>query len=256
MKTNKIYCLQDDIGFVELISSNKDVGLSVVNSARCSYGGSSEEFNDKDKKLVSYLWKHGHTSPFRHSYYTFHIRCPLMAMRQWMKYQVGATWRTYYANGMEVCLEAFDNFFDEDKGCSWNELSGRYSVLEPEFYIPHKLRANTGHGSRQSSGDLDWEQTRHDGYRLMMKDRMNDAYTLYKGMLADGVAREIARSVLPQSIYSEAYWTVSLQSLIHFLKQRLQPDAQFEIRQCALGIYQLVKSDFDKLGISFEDIVS
>ena len=253
---SRIYCLQDNVGFVELVKSSEDPGLSVVNSARCSYGGSSDKFDDKDKKLVSYLWKNGHTSPFRHTNYTFHVKCPLMAMRQWVKYQVGCSWRSYEVDGADVSLDVFDSFFDEDKGCSWNELSGRYAVLDPDFYIPHKLRGNTGHGSKQSSGDLEWDQTRHDGYRLMMKDHMNTSYRVYRGMLTDGVAKEIARSILPQSIYSEAYWTVSLQSLLHFLKQRLQPDAQFEIRQCALGIYQLVKSDLNKLGISFEDIVS
>ena len=75
-------------------------------------------------------------------------------------------------------------------------------------------------------------------------------------MLSDGVAKELARLVLPTSIYTEAYWTVSLQSLMHFLRQRLQPDAQFEIRKCALGIYQLVEDNLRDMGITYESITT
>ena len=254
--TGKVFCLQDDVGFVELISKHEDSGLSIVKAARCSYGNKAEKFSEKDKKLVNYLWSHGHTSPFRHAHYTFHLRVPLFVFRQWTKYQVDSTWRKYEVDGEPVSVDIFDLFYDEDKGCSWNELSGRYKELEPEFYVPRKLRGNTGHGSKQSSGELDWEETRHRGYRQLIRDRYNETYRSYKNMLADGVAKELARMILPQAVYTEAYWTVSLQSLLHFLSQRTSPDSQYEIRSCAFGIYQLVKDDLDEIGISFEDIAA
>jgi len=255
MESNRVYCLDDNFGFVELVGASKDPGLSVVNAARCSYGNSSNEFTKEDKGLVRYLWKHDHTSPFRHAFYTFHIRAPLFAFRQWTKYQVGSSWRKYEVDGEPVSVEAFDLFYDDDKGCSWNELSGRYKKLEPEFYVPRKMRGNTGHGSKQSSGDLGWGKTRTDAYRDVFKDQYSQAYEQYKEILSAGVAKELARLILPTAIYTEAYWTVSLQSLMHFLRQRLKPDAQFEIRKCALGIYQLVSEDLSRMGVTYESIV-
>ena len=83
---------------------------------------------------------------------------------------------------------------------------------------------------------------------------MNVMRQAYKDLIHQGVAKEIARMILPQNIYSEAYWTVSLQSVIHFLHQRLKPDAQLEIRLLAEGIYELIKEDLDKLGLTKENL--
>jgi thymidylate synthase (FAD) len=88
----------------------------------------------------------------------------------------------------------------------------------------------------------------------IMDKAMNVARLTYKDLLHQGVAKEIARMVLPQNIYSEAYWTVSLQSVIHFLHQRLKPDAQYEIKLFAEGIYELIKDDLDKLGLTKEKL--
>lgn len=258
-KSNLVHCLQDDIGFVELVKKDVDEqALSVVNAARCSYGKESEEFTDKDKKLTGYLWTHEHTSPFRHTTFRFHIKVPLFVFRQWTKYQVGCAWRKYEIDGDPVSFAAFDLFYDTDKGCSWNELSGRYKEMDPEFYVPHRLRGNPGHGiSKQSSGELDWDSVRMEGYKKNLRDKFRSDYRHYTSMLQDGVAKEIARTTLPQSIYTEAYWTVSLQALLHFLHQRLKPDAQFEIRHCALAVYDLTKDVItDKLGITYEQIVA
>jgi len=121
--------LLDNIGFVELVDKMEEgAGLKVVNAARCSYGNKSEEYSEKDQKLVRYLHSANppHMSPFRHSYYTFLIKAPIMVFRQWTKYQVGCAWREYLVDGEAVDLEVVDLFYDTDKGCSWNELSGRY----------------------------------------------------------------------------------------------------------------------------------
>jgi thymidylate synthase (FAD) len=256
-KVDKIYCLHDEIGFVELVDKMEhDVPLKVVNSARVSYGGKKEKFDEKDKKLTGFLWEHGHTSPFRHSFYSFHVKCPLFVFRQWTKYQVGSVWREYEAGGESISVEAFDLFYDTDKGCSWNELSGRYAELKPEFYIPQRLRGNPAHGDKQASKDFDWTEERHTGYGDVLREKYEKDYRFYQDCLVDGIAKELARITLPQSIYSEAYWTVSLQGVIHFLQQRLDPNAQYEIRQMAVGVYQLIKEDLDKIGVSFEDLLN
>jgi thymidylate synthase (FAD) len=234
-----------DHGFVELVSKTGHVGPSVVNAARCSYGSDSDELGERDQKLVRYLLNNGHTSPFRHAFFTFHIKAPLFVFRQWWKYQVGSTWREYEdEHKRPVC---FDIQIDTDQGCSWNELSGRYKVMLPEFYRPEKARRNTG---RQSSAtDEQLTGTMH----KCMEHAEYAALKAYDTMLRDGVARELARLVLPPTIYSECYWTVSLQAVLHFLDQRLEPDAQFEIRQYATAVLDLIRPDLKEMGIDHFD---
>jgi thymidylate synthase (FAD) len=251
---NKIHIFEDKVGFVSLVDKNQQDGaLKVVNSARISYNKSKQEFDDKDKKLTRFLWTNEHTSPFRHIFYTFHIKAPLFVFRQWMKYQVGSVWKTFEINGEDVKLDIIDHFYDDDKGCSWNEVSGRYVELKPEFYFPEKLRGNPPHGNKQVSME--------DAYMGPVEYNLNQmhhavdrAYAIYEGLLKTGVAREVARMILPQNIYSEAYWTCSLQSVIHFLHQRLKNDAQFEIRKYAEGIYNLVESDLTRIGLNRDEI--
>ena len=206
------------------------------------------QFDEKDRKLCGYLWEHGHTSPYRHSFYTFHWKAPLFVFRQAFKYQVGSGWRSYEVEGAEVSLEVFDTMFDTDKGCSWNEVSGRYVKWEPEFYVPKVMRANPSHGSKQASVDLP-DEFDHEAERQAMIDENRAAFERYEARLKRGVAKEIARTCLPQSLYTQAYWTVSLQGVIHFLEQRLKPDAQFEIRRYAEGVFALVADDLERVGI-------
>ncbi|MDG1049432.1 MAG: FAD-dependent thymidylate synthase [Planctomycetota bacterium] len=248
-----IDALGDGIGFVALVDRmEQDPALKVVNSARISYDKQKEGFEDKDRKLCSFLWEHGHTSPFRHSFFTFHWKAPLFVFRQAFKYQVGSGWRTYEVDGAEVSLEVFDVMFDTDKGCSWNEVSGRYVRWTPEFYIPTVMRANPPHGNKQASFDLP-EDFDHAGERKLMLDECEDAFKRYEARIERGVAKEIARMILPQSLYTQAYWTVSLQGVLHFLQQRLKPDAQYEIRVFAEAVRDLVKDDLARVGVTFED---
>ena len=244
-----ITTLDDGIGFVALVDRmREDHGLKVVNAARISYEKQKDAFDEKDRKLCSFLWKHGHTSPYRHSFYTFHWKAPLFVFRQAFKYQVGSGWRTYEVDGEEVSLGAFDVMFDTDKGCSWNEVSGRYVKWTPEFYVPATLRANPGHGNKQASVALP-DDFDHEGERQRMRSECEDAYRLYEERIERGVAKEIARTCLPQSLYSQAYWTVSLQAVLHFLDQRLKADAQYEIRRYAQAVCELVRDDLDRLGV-------
>lgn len=253
--TTIIDYLKDHRSFISLVDKMQvDPALKTVNSARISYNKYKDKFEESDKKLATFLWEHEHTSPYRHSYYTFHVKAPLFLFRQLMKYQVGSGFRTYEANGETVRLEIFDHFFDGDKGCSWNEISGRYVETSTEYYKPTFARRNPPHGNKQASEDIPVNSPVHAVMQDIMDKAMNVARLAYKDLLRQGVAKEIARMVLPQNIYSEAYWTVSLQSVIHFLHQRLKPDAQYEIKLLAEGIYELIKDDLDKLGLTKEKL--
>jgi thymidylate synthase (FAD) len=247
-----ISTLDDGLGFVALVDRmQSDPALKVVNAARISYRRQKKEFADADKNLAGFLWEHGHTSPYRHSFFTFHVKAPLFVFRQAFKYQVGSGWREYEVEGETVSLAVFDVMFDTDKGCSWNEISGRYVEWEPEFYVPVRMRSNPPHGNKQASEELG-DDFDHEGERRRMLAECADAYRLYRERLARGVAKEIARTLLPQNLYSQAYWTVSLQGVVHFLEQRLAKDAQYEIRRYAEAIQELLADDLDRLGLTRE----
>jgi thymidylate synthase (FAD) len=246
--------LDDGIGFVACVDRmQQDPALKVVNAARISYQKQKAAFDDGDRKLAGFLWKHGHTSPYRHSFYTFHWKAPLFVFRQAFKYQVGSGWREYEVNGESVSLEVFDVQFDTDKGCSWNEISGRYVQWAQEFYVPQVMRANPPHGNKQASFDLPADFD-HAGERERMLAECRRTFDLYEERIRRGVAKEIARMLLPQNLYSQAYWTVSLQGVIHFLTQRLEPDAQYEIRRYAEAVFELVKDDLARVGITRETL--
>lgn len=261
---NKVYPFDhESIGFVDLIEEPSIKSeLKVVNSARISYNSVSKEYSEKDRKLAGFLWNHEHTSPFRHSYYTFHIKAPLSVFRQWVKYQVGSTWRTYEVVNSTcadntVCVNIFDLMFDTDKGCSWNEVSRRYVVVNDEYYLPKELRSNPPHGNKQSSGvyvnPLDPADPMYlSDPLLLFKENTERCLDTYRRLIANGVAKEQARNVLPDNIYSEAYWTVSLQAVLHFLAQRTKPDAQFEIRSYANCIKSLLSDTLNSLNINHE----
>lgn len=243
-----------DHGFVELISKTGHASM-VVDAARCSYGSGSDDLGDKDQKLIRFLLGNGHTSPFRHFMFTFHIKAPLFVFRQMWKYQVGSVWREYeLADGDPLRIlrsvprgqvVASDIQIDTDQGCSWNELSGRYKVMEREFYMPEVARRNTGKQEANSLGDDELTER----MRARMALCISTAEASYHAMLRAGVAKELARLVLPPTIYSECYWTVSLQAVLHFLDQRLAPEAQFEIRAYAKGILDLIRPDLEAMGI-------
>ncbi len=252
MPDGAVLTLDDGIGFLALVDRmREDPALKVVNAARISYQKQKEGWSPEDEKLARFLWVHGHTSPYRHSFFTFHWKAPLFVFRQAFKYQVGSTWREYEVNGESVSLEVFDVLFDTDKGCSWNEISGRYVKWTPEFYVPAKMRANPPHGNKQASVVLP-DDYDHEAERQRMIAECEDMFRRYNERLERGVAKEIARLLLPQNLYTQAYWTVSLQGLIHFLAQRLKPDAQFEIRRYAEAVWQLVGEDLERIGVGRE----
>ena len=258
----KIDYLGDGISEVSLVDRMvQDFALKVTNAARASYNQEKKEFEPKDQKLTSFLWDKEHTSPFRHSYYTFQLSMPIIIARQLMKYQVGSGFRSVEAGGEEIFIEEFDHFYDIDKGCSWNEVSGRYTQTSDKFYIPKELRSNPGHGNKQSSGEYenladpeDEDYLSPETIKVMMGWRCMDMLTQYHLYIKNGVAKEIARMFLPQGMYTKAYWTISLQSVIWFLHQRTKKDAQWEIQKFAEAVYTLVEPDLTKMGIAIDNL--
>ena len=201
-----------DKGFVHLVDVMGS-DLSIVNAARISFGRESESMNDKDRKLLRYVWDHQHTSPFRHATLQFHIKAPLFVLRQWMKHQVG---------------------------CAWNEISGRYVKFNPEFYVPEIWREQHPSNKQGSQGEIADSKSAEILYESNMKCAVEDYYEL----LAMGVCKEQARMVLPLSLYSECYWTASLQAVLHFLKLREDEHSQKEIRDYAQSVRVITEKHF------------
>lgn len=229
---------EDGIGYVSLVDMmGVHPALKTVNAARASYAKSTDEFTEKDAKLVKFLYEHGHFSTYRHSYFTFLLKAPLFVMRQWWKYQVGSAWE----NSNEVGEVASNITIPET---NWNETSGRYVTMKPEFYFPNIVRKKSPSNKQgsllESVGDVKYADELIPAIHLM-KVQCEDQYRAYETLLGSGAAPEVCRMILPQNVYTECMWTVSLQSIIHFLNQRLKADAQYEIREYAYIIYAGMK---------------
>lgn len=216
----KLDPLQDGKSAIELIDYMGS-DLSIVNDARVSYGKRSDEFSDKDKKLINYLAKHKHYSPFRGVVLKFRVNCPLFVARQWYKHHVAS------------------NYSEEQDG--WNEKSFRYTeITENGFYIPRNFRmqseANKQSGDRPLLNQMKAEK--------LFDETCSHSFKAYQELIKLGVCREQARGVLVPSIYTEFIWTTSLQSLLNFLDLRAKTDAQEEIRVYAQAITELVQPVF------------
>lgn len=200
-------------GFVELTDLMvHDPLLKIVDTARTSFArGAGETLTDKDLKLIRYLLEHEHTSPFRHSFFSFRVRAPIFVARQLVKHQVGV---------------------------SWNEESARYTPAKNEFWLPEALRLQNTSGNKQGSGGA---HDQSEDFLLEMRAANTRAVELYERMLAAGVAREQARSVLPQSMFTTWVWTLSLQAVLHMLKLRLDEHAQEETRDYARAVCSLLE---------------
>ena len=211
-----------DKGYVRLVDVMGS-DLTVVNSARVSYNKAKSELDEKDIRLIKFLAREGHTSPFRHATLQFEVYAPLMVARQWWKYVVGS-----------------DHVMD-----AWNESSRRYITEEPVFYIPkanewRSAPANSKQGSGEPVGEITGVYFTD---RLM--ELIEQGEFLYKKALEEGICAEQARLFLPAyGMYVRWYWTASLQSVAHFLNQRLAHDAQKEIQEYAKAVYELAIEKF------------
>lgn len=190
-----------DKGFVEL-EDFMGGDLRVVNAAKVSFHKHSIEMGEREEKLIKYLVKHRHGSVFEHTYFTFRVKAPLFVVREWQRHRIG----------------------------SYNEMSGRYVEFEPEFYVPEQFRV-PAENNKQGSVLYDEKTSWHKIMRAHVEATYRIEYEAYKEMLDRNVAKEMARMVLPLSLYTEFYWTVNARSLSNFCSLRSGVDAQWEIRQ-------------------------
>jgi thymidylate synthase (FAD) len=193
-----------DHGFVRLDEAMAS-DLSVVNAARVSFARRKEEMDDSDAGLVRFLMRDRHGTPFEHNAFRFHVRAPLFVAREWFRHRVG----------------------------SFNEFSMRYAKATDEFYVPEPedVRTQVGKPGAYSfdpvPGDVA-EETREE-----LRAVYEAAFAAYERLVQLGVARELARAVIPVGAYTEFYWTVNARALMNFLSLRAAETAQREIRRYA-----------------------
>ena len=192
-----------DNGFLALDAALAS-DLAVVNGARVSFNQASEELGDRDAGLIRFLMRERHGSPFEHGYFRFIVKAPIFVVREHHRHRAGH---------------------------AYNEWSGRYSKLEAEFYVPDFVRTQVGKPGAYSFEPVD-EQTRQSA-RQEIEENAERAFAAYERMLEQGVAKEVARMVLPLSLYTKYLWSCNPRSLMHFCSLRNHESAQFEIRQYA-----------------------
>lgn len=214
MSSRKIDVL--DHGFVRLVDSMGS-DLSVVRAARVSYDTAWRAGEDAggDKRLINYLWKHAHTSPFESVTLTFEVKAPIFVLRQWHRHR---TW-------------------------SYNELSARYRELPEEFYVPQPSVVGVQAKDNKQARDLKVEANycEQEISAFIIKESCKFAFDRYRFLLKRGVPRELARSVLPLATYSHMFATVNLLNLFRFLTLRCDEHSQYEIRQYAEAMAKLIE---------------
>jgi thymidylate synthase (FAD) len=213
-----------DKGFVRLVDYFGG-DERIVQSARVSYGAGTKTVL-QDAALIDYLLRHQHTSPFEQVVLTFHLKMPIFVARQWVRHRTGRM----------------------------NEVSGRYSIMKDEFYVPAAENlAQQSSDNKQGRADEPLPKEQADKIRAAFAEGQETAYRSYSALVDGGLAREIARINLPLSLYTEFYWQMDLHNLFHFLKLRLDTHAQFEIREYAKVILELTKAVAPMAVKSFEN---
>ena len=213
-----------DKGHIELVDTLGD-DLTPVNAARVSFGGRSDEFTNKDKRLSKFLIKHKHFSPFRHQHIMVIVKAPEFVLRQWYKHVVG--------------IETTSSSVTKDH--AWNEISGRYIPVQ-EYYHPSVLRKQSEDNKQASEGVLDDLQQKR--MTQFYNDYMNQVEMTYDRMIEAGMAKEQARIVLPLSQYTLVWWTASFQSVMNFIELRDEPTAQWEIQEYAKAMKKIMFETF------------
>jgi|TARA_B110001450_G_scaffold42652_1_gene38925 thymidylate synthase (FAD) len=182
---------------------------AIVQAARVSLNEGIKTA-EKDVKLIDFLIRHKHTSPFEMVKFKFHIKAPIFVQRQWIRHRMANV----------------------------NEISGRYSVINPEFYYPNTLH-DQGKMNKQMSGNkIDCKVT-NDLFKNYMVNSMKQ-YNIYKLLISKGVSREIARIGLPQNMYTEFYWSIDLHNLLNFIRLRSAYNAQSEIKEYSDAMKELI----------------
>jgi len=213
-----------DHGFVRLDDAMAS-DLSVVNAARVSFARRKEEMDESDEGLIRFLMRDRHGTPFEHNAFRFHIRCPLFVAREWFRHRVG----------------------------SFNEFSMRYAKATEEFYVPEPedVRSQVGKPGAYSFEPVDPELA--EAAREELRSVYEHAYATYERLVEQGVARELARAVLPVGAYTEFYWTLNARSLMNFISLRAAETAQREIRRYADACEQLFAT---QMPVTYEAFVA
>jgi thymidylate synthase (FAD) len=199
-----------DHGFVRLDAAMAD-DLSVVNAARVSFAQHTDELGERDQGLIRFLMRERHGTPFEHNAFRFHVKCPIFVCREWQRHRIG----------------------------SFNEWSARYSQLEPEFYLPaaEDVRTQVGKPGAYTFEQVDGALA--ESVRDSQRAVYEQAYATYQELIEQGIAKEIARNVLPVAIYTQFYWTINARSLMNFVSLRNAQTAQREIRRYADAVERL-----------------
>ena len=210
-------------GFVRLDAAMAD-DVSVVNAARVSFArndADKSELSEADKGLINFLMRERHGTPFEHNSFRLHIKCPIFVAREWFRHRIG----------------------------SFNEFSARYSEVPNEFFVPvvDEVRGQVGKPGAYSFEPLEPEIAKD--VTTWIADWNDQSYALYREMIEAGVAKELARVVLPVSMYTQFYWTVNARALMNFLSLRTHETAQYDIRQYANAVYEIVAAE---MPVTFE----
>lgn len=201
-----------DKGFVRL-ENMMGGDKAVLRAARVSYKSESVDAG-RDQKLIGYLLEHNHGTPFEHAVFTFHVKLPIFVARQWIRHRMS----------------------------SYNETSFRYREAPEEFYIPDKWRAQDTK-NKQGSSHHDFADSTHAITSHNLQKACEQAMADYKRMISLGIAKEMARIVLPATLYTEWYWTVNARALLHFLQLRCESHAQWETRQYAHALAYIMEAE-------------
>jgi len=209
------------VGLVDYMGSDS----AIVQAARVSYGAGTKQVQD-DRNLIRYLMRHEHTTPFEMCEVKFHIKLPIFVMRQLVRHRTA----------------------------SLNEYSARYSVVTDEFYVPQPESIKPQSTTNKQGREGEFDTATHTAVINGMRQSWDTSYELYEQLINDvGVARETARSVLPVGGYTECYWKANLKNFLHMGRLRMDSHAQWEIREFANAMYNLVKPLFPLACEAFED---
>jgi thymidylate synthase (FAD) len=213
-----------DKGYVRYVKHMGD-DLDPVNTAKVSFDKESAEFGDREARLLAFLAREEHTSVFRHSAINFEVYAPLLVARQWWKYAVAST------------------HTEDQQG--WNESSRRYITEEPTFYIPGANEWRSAPENRKQGSGPVLKESIGAAWTEELVNYIEQGVDAYEEAIEKGIAPEQARLFLPAyGLYVRWRWTTSLGALMHFLHQRLEHDAQFEIMKYAQAVHQLTAEHF------------
>lgn len=226
----RLECRVHDHGFVALVDvmprlvpQGKTADVAIVQAARVSYGEGTKQVNE-DRGLVRYLMRHRHSTPFEMVECKFHVAMPIFVARQWIRHRTANV----------------------------NEYSARYSIVPDRFYRPSLESIRQQSTSNRQGGETPVDAGTAEEFLRLLEDA-EASYAKYLALTERGLARELARTALPVSLYTEWYWKCDLHNIFHFLSLRMDPHAQAEIRDYATAMYRLIKPMFPMACEAFED---